>query len=120
MQSEALGGRDLLGRHALLDSQGLGGHRLGLGGAEQRLGQPQPDQGGLLPAPADVEADVERPGQQRFELRDVQDHRLALGRITSAHVQQRYLPRPGNIVKRPNRLDGVPVPSQVHPENESV
>jgi hypothetical protein len=47
VQRQPLGRRDLLRRHASLDSQGLGGHRLRLGGAEQRLGQPQPDQGDL-------------------------------------------------------------------------
>ena len=40
--------------------------------------------GDLLPAPADVQLDAERPGQQRLQLRDVQDHRPALGRTTSA------------------------------------
>jgi hypothetical protein len=66
VQRQPLGRRDLLDRHALLDGQGLGGHRLRLGGAEQRLGQPQPDQGDLLPAPADVQPDAECPGQQRL------------------------------------------------------
>src|SRR5205823_13691246 len=80
---------------APLDGQGPGGHRLRLGGAEQRPGQPQPDQGDLLPAPADVQPDAECPGQQRLQLRDVQNHRPAPGRTTSAHAQQRYLPRPG-------------------------
>ncbi len=65
----------------------------------------QPDQGDLLPAPADVQPDAERPGQQRLQLRDVRDHRPAPGRTTSAHAQQRYLPRPGDIVKRPNWLN---------------
>jgi hypothetical protein len=101
VQRQPLGRRDLLRRHASLDSQGLGGHRLRLGGAEQRPGQPQPDQGGLLPAPADVRPDAERPGQQRLQLRDVQDHRPAPGRTTSAHAQQRYRPRPGEHPETP-------------------
>jgi hypothetical protein len=48
VQRQPLGRRDLVRRYASLDGQGLGGHRLRLGGAEQRLGQPQPDQGDLL------------------------------------------------------------------------
>ena len=43
VQRQPLGRRDLLRRHASLDSQGPGGHRLRLGGAEQRPGQPQQD-----------------------------------------------------------------------------
>ena len=102
--------RDLLRRHASLESQGPGGHRLRPGGAGQRPGQPQPDQGDLLPAPADVQPDAERPGQQRLQRRDVQDHRPAPGRTTSAHAQQRHLPRPGEHLKRPTGLTCVPVP----------
>jgi hypothetical protein len=40
VQRQPLGRRDLLSRHAPLDGQGLRGHRLRLGGTEQRLGQP--------------------------------------------------------------------------------
>ena len=34
-------------------------------------------------------------------LRDVQDHRPAPRRTTSAHAQQRYLPRPGDHPETP-------------------
>ena len=62
-------------RLALPGSRAPGGHRLRLGGAGQRPGQlaAGPERG-LLPAPADVQPDAERPGQQRLQLRDVQDH----------------------------------------------
>jgi hypothetical protein len=101
VQRHPLGRRDLLGRHAALDGQGPGGQRPRLGGAGQRLGQPQPDQGDLLRSPADVQPDAERPGQQRLQRRDVQDRRAAPGRTTSAHAQQRYLPRPGDHPETP-------------------
>jgi hypothetical protein len=46
VQRHPLGRRDLPGRHALLDGQGPGGHRLRLGRAEQRLGRVRPEYAG--------------------------------------------------------------------------
>jgi hypothetical protein len=75
MQGQLFGRGDLLAAHVTLDGHGFGSQRLGLCGAEQGLGQPQPHQGERLPsAAAHVDADVELPGQDCLQLADVEHH----------------------------------------------
>jgi hypothetical protein len=54
-----------------------------------------------LPRPASSPMLNVLASQQRLQLRDVQDHRPAPGRTTSAHAQQRYPPRPGEHPETP-------------------
>lgn len=54
MQGKRLGLGDLLCADAPLDRDRLGRDRVGLGGADQRLSEPQPDQRDLLLTAPDV------------------------------------------------------------------
>ncbi len=61
--------------HAALNCDRLGSQGLRLSSAEQRLGQPQSNQGDVFLAPADIEPDVERLLQELLKLCDVEHHR---------------------------------------------
>src|SRR6266851_4530328 len=102
VQRQTFGRRDLSGGDAAFDGERLGSHRVGLGGPQQRPGQPEADQRHRFLTAADVQPDAERPGQQRLQLRDVQDHGLTLGH-SSAHERRDYRQHPGRTP--PNRLN---------------
>ena len=87
MQRQRLALRDLLGPDPTLDRDRLRRKRVGLGDTDQRFGEPH-ERDRLLATP-DVQPHVERLGQQRLQLRDVQHDRLPVGH-SWAHAREGY------------------------------